>query len=41
MGFIEGVGWDNKFAENVLSKLGINKSHAKLFDSRNKKRNRS
>ena len=36
MGFIEGVGWDNKFAETVLNKLGIDKSHVKLFDSRSK-----
>ncbi len=37
-GNLENCGWDTKFTENVLKKLGIDESKAKLFNSRSKKR---
>jgi hypothetical protein len=38
IGNLENCGWDDKFTENVLNKLGIDKSKADLFNSRSKKR---
>ena len=37
-GILENCGWDEKFTEHVLIKLGIDESKAILFNSRNKKR---
>ena len=38
IGNLENCGWDVKFTENVLNKLGIDKSKVDLFNSRSKKR---
>ena len=38
IGNLENCGWDTKFTENVLKKLGIDKSKVQLFNSRSKKR---